>query len=200
VSVVAVDGDDVAVVLAGTLGQPNQAGEGVEGVAADEEVVGGAGFIRGNLADDARVVLLPDLGNVVVLGRDPLVGAVLVGEEAEVLVGPGELETALVGWHGGNLGGWGRVAVVVVGGRIAEERGKRVGGFQNGLPNHRAIFATAGPEAGRSKQRPYISCYRYVRKMVYDVGRERGDRDAAIFSDESSSSKSAIARIQLPVP
>ena len=64
-----VDGDEVGVVLAG--------------VATDEEVVGGALLGRGDRADGPGVVEKADLGDAVVLRRDPLVGAVLVGEETD---------------------------------------------------------------------------------------------------------------------
>ena len=52
-----------------------------------------------HLPDGAGVVQQTDLGHAIVGGRDPLVGAVLMGQEAERLVGPGELQAPVVGWH-----------------------------------------------------------------------------------------------------
>ena len=59
---------DFADVCAGELGELDEAGEGVEGVAADEEVVGGALGVRGGIADRAGVVEEADFGDAVVGG------------------------------------------------------------------------------------------------------------------------------------
>jgi len=69
---------DLAQVLPSERGQLAETGERVEGVAADQEVVGRT--VPADLANGIDVVKEPNLSNPVVRGVEPLVGAVVVGQ------------------------------------------------------------------------------------------------------------------------
>ncbi len=88
---------DLAEVVLGELREPGEARQSIEGVAADEQVIGRPRLP--NVSHDSHVMEEPDLGHPVVRRRHPLVGPILVGEEAPVLVGPGQLQATLVVGH-----------------------------------------------------------------------------------------------------
>jgi hypothetical protein len=92
----------LADVLGRVLGEPAEARQRVEGIALEQEVVLRAAPLAVRLADRLDLVQQPHLGHAVVGGRHPRVAAVLVGEEAKVLVRPRELEAP------GGLDGHGR--------------------------------------------------------------------------------------------
>jgi len=102
----------LAQVLAGELGQLDQAGERIEGVAADQEVVLRSVGLAVHVPDGAGVVQQTDLGHPIVGRRDPLVGAILVGQQSQRLVGPGELQAPVVGWQAArSFGGFGSLSL-----------------------------------------------------------------------------------------
>lgn len=67
--------------LARELRQPRKASQGVESVAADEQVVPSAAPVGLRLPEGASVVEQPDLSDAVVRRRHPLIAAVLVREK-----------------------------------------------------------------------------------------------------------------------
>lgn len=82
--------------LVSELGQLTEARQRIEGIAADNQVVLGALASCSLLADGPSLVEESDLGDPVVGRRHPLVGAVFLGQQPQVLVGPGELEGSAV--------------------------------------------------------------------------------------------------------
>lgn len=56
--------------------------------------------LPGQTMNRAGVVEQADLGDTVIGGRDPPIGAVFLGEQPERLVGPRQLKATLMYWHG----------------------------------------------------------------------------------------------------
>jgi hypothetical protein len=79
----------LAEVLPSELRELGQAGERMEGVAMNEQVVGCS--VLADLAHSADVVKKTNLGYPVVGRLEPLLGAVIVSEKPQVLVRPGQL-------------------------------------------------------------------------------------------------------------
>jgi hypothetical protein len=86
---------DLAQVLARELGKARQTPQGVQRVAADEQVV--SRTRTADLTDGGQIVEEADLGNPVVRRRHLLITTVLMGEQPERLVRPRQLKSTLVG-------------------------------------------------------------------------------------------------------
>ncbi len=85
---------DLAEVLRRELRQSGEAPQGVQGIAADEEVVPCP--VLADVTDGRHVVKEPDFSHSVVGRRHPLVPAILMGKQPKVLVRPGQLQATLM--------------------------------------------------------------------------------------------------------
>jgi hypothetical protein len=88
---------DLAEVLPSKLRKSNQAGQRVEGITSDQQVVSGSSLP--DRADGSDVMQEPDFSDPVVGGVQPFVRAVLVGKQAQVLVRPGQLKPTFISGH-----------------------------------------------------------------------------------------------------
>jgi hypothetical protein len=88
---------DLACVLSRKLGKAREAPQGVQRVAADEQVVSRTGTV--DRTDGRPIVEQADLGDPVVRRRYPLITPVLMGEQPERLIRPRQLKATLVGTH-----------------------------------------------------------------------------------------------------
>jgi len=87
----------LAEVLVSELRQAGQAPQRVKSITSDQEIVPGSA--SPDRSDRRDVVKEPDFRDAVVRGCNPFVRAVLVRKQAELLVGPGQLEAPLVRSH-----------------------------------------------------------------------------------------------------
>lgn len=88
---------DLAPVVPSELWQPSEAGQGVEGVTLDQEVVRRPTLA--DVTDRLHVLEQPNLGNSIVGRREPNVVAIVASEEGLLFVRPRELEPTLVPLH-----------------------------------------------------------------------------------------------------